>query len=613
MDTYIGIWEGEYRVYSQSDELLNRFKVRRNYWWEGEVMMGRVVYEFASGSQNYYHRIILSEGYPYAFVTDTPTSDQVRSALKGSSVKGTLIWTRVLPQGSLPVRISERITTRDDVPFIEFWGDQEAKNAQGNSMLVRIDGFLAYLPGSREESVALSSPAQPILPENPLPEAQTPVETTAPETAALTETTAGTTPEIPAQVSAPSTEPAKLTEIPAETQKALDTLSPLPPKSSAEAETPKEAAPETPKSKKKKSKQRELPKEAPTDQALPEKPAANEGTTPAELPATENTPTAPAETGEAPNTVIPTDPTPAATPETASSTAPEEQPVTAKEEPLVPHETEPLPSAAHDADPKVETTSPETGIEESIQVTPAPDKIDPVPEEKPANPKAKPAKKEKKQKTPAKQPKPKQKADSKTAGEALPPPPPLYPEKPATDTQPPALETPPVSENPVTQPELTTQANAQPTPAESIATEAVTESSAETPVPVTETPVSPAETPEPTPSETSTLPIETPISTGAESLSIETPGPAPATERTPEPAIRSSISSLQSELEQLKIVGVKTGDGENMLLVDYYLIYKPGQPMDTQTPCTFTGIVDSMIHFMDLEGNTYSIPVPTLP
>jgi len=150
MDSYVGIWQGEYRIYSGNDELINQFKVNRNYWWDGAVLQGRVSYDFGQAKQTYYHRVILSDGVPFSFVTETANSEEIRSALKGEFLKGTMVWTRVLPKGSLPVRISERIVQSDSGRFIEFWGNQEAKDAKGESMLVRIEGFAAYVPDSRE-------------------------------------------------------------------------------------------------------------------------------------------------------------------------------------------------------------------------------------------------------------------------------------------------------------------------------------------------------------------------------------------------------------------------------------------------------------------------------
>lgn len=157
LDPYVGVWQGEYRIYSQEDDLLNQFKVNRNYWWDGAVLMGRVSYDFGESKQTFFHRITLSEGVPFSFVTDSASSSEVRSALKGELLKGTLVWTRVMPRETLPVRISERIVESGDGRFIEFWGNQEAKDAAGASLLVRIEGFAAYLPESREFVVATES------------------------------------------------------------------------------------------------------------------------------------------------------------------------------------------------------------------------------------------------------------------------------------------------------------------------------------------------------------------------------------------------------------------------------------------------------------------------
>jgi hypothetical protein len=154
-DPYLGEWNGEYRIYSQQNELLNSFKVSRKYWWEGTIMMERVIYDFGDLKQTYFNRILLSEGMPYAFVTDSPDSDKIRSALRGSTLKGTTIWTRVLPKGSLPVRISERIVPKGNDLHIDFWGDQEARNNDGETMFVRIEGFLVYLAGSRDIKVTI--------------------------------------------------------------------------------------------------------------------------------------------------------------------------------------------------------------------------------------------------------------------------------------------------------------------------------------------------------------------------------------------------------------------------------------------------------------------------
>lgn len=154
LDPYVGLWQGEYRIFSQEDDLLNQFKVNRNYWWDGSVLLGRVSYDFGELKQTFFHRIILSDGVPFSFVTDSVNASEVRSALKGELLKGTLVWSRVMPRGSLPVRISERIVKSEDGRFIEFWGNQEAKDAQGASFLVRIEGFAAYLPDSRDFVVA---------------------------------------------------------------------------------------------------------------------------------------------------------------------------------------------------------------------------------------------------------------------------------------------------------------------------------------------------------------------------------------------------------------------------------------------------------------------------
>jgi len=155
LDPYVGVWQGEYRIYSQDDTLLNQFKVNRNYWWDGSVLLGRVSYDFGQIKQTYFHRMILSDGVPFSFVTDTANSDEVRSALKGEFLRGTQVWSRVLPKGSLPVRISERIVSSDEGKFLEFWGNQEAKDTDGKSLLVRIEGFAAYVPDSREFVVAV--------------------------------------------------------------------------------------------------------------------------------------------------------------------------------------------------------------------------------------------------------------------------------------------------------------------------------------------------------------------------------------------------------------------------------------------------------------------------
>lgn len=161
-DPYIGVWQGEYRIYSQQDKLLNQFKVNRNYWWDGAILMERVSYDFGEVKQTYFHRIVLSEGMPFSFVTDNVDPEKIRSALRGENVKGTLIWSRVLPKESLPVRISERIVRKEGELYIEFWGDQEAKDHQGDSILVRIEGFLAYLPDSRNFVVASDNAAEVI-------------------------------------------------------------------------------------------------------------------------------------------------------------------------------------------------------------------------------------------------------------------------------------------------------------------------------------------------------------------------------------------------------------------------------------------------------------------
>jgi hypothetical protein len=160
-DPYLGVWQGEYRIYSQNDELLNQFKVNRNYWWDGDVMMGRVSYDFGGVKKTYFHRILLSQGTPFSFVTDRIDADEIRSALSGEILKGTVVWTRVLPREGLPVRISERINVEDDNPFIEFWGNQEALDASGRSMLVRIEGFLSFMADSRDFVTATDPESDP--------------------------------------------------------------------------------------------------------------------------------------------------------------------------------------------------------------------------------------------------------------------------------------------------------------------------------------------------------------------------------------------------------------------------------------------------------------------
>ena len=175
-DPYLGVWNGEYRIFSQQDELLNSFKVERKYWWEQTIMMEQVTYDFGDMQQTYFNRIVLSDGMPFSFVTDSPNSDKIRSALRGSSLKGTMIWTRVLPKGSLPVRISERIVKKGEERFIDFWGDQEAINNRGASMFVRVEGYLVFLPGSRdyEPSVPEEETPEPVMvPDEPV-EPETP-------------------------------------------------------------------------------------------------------------------------------------------------------------------------------------------------------------------------------------------------------------------------------------------------------------------------------------------------------------------------------------------------------------------------------------------------------
>lgn len=177
LDPYVGIWKGEYRIYSQQDTLLNQFKVNRNYWWDGDVLQGRISYDFGQVKQTYFHRIILSEGVPFSFVTETAASKEIKSALKGELLKGTLVWSRVLPKGSLPVRVSERIVEGDEGKFIEFWGNQEAKDAQGDSFLVRIEGFAAYFPESRDFVVATEEvEPNPILSEEAPPALAGPID-----------------------------------------------------------------------------------------------------------------------------------------------------------------------------------------------------------------------------------------------------------------------------------------------------------------------------------------------------------------------------------------------------------------------------------------------------
>ena len=179
LDPYLGIWSGEYRIFSQQDELLNSFKVERKYWWKQTIMMEQVTYDFGDMQQTYFNRIVLSDGMPFSFVTDSPESEKIRSALRGSSLKGTMIWTRVLPKGSLPVRISERIVKKGEERFIDFWGDQEAINNKGESMFVRIEGYLVFKTGSRDYRPSAPEPEIPesvIVPDEPLEPIVTSVE-----------------------------------------------------------------------------------------------------------------------------------------------------------------------------------------------------------------------------------------------------------------------------------------------------------------------------------------------------------------------------------------------------------------------------------------------------
>ncbi len=143
---YVGLWEGEYKIFSEQDELLNDFKVSREYWWAGDELRGKVVYDFGDNQKTFHNRILLVDSVPFTYVADSPGAADPLYALRGEYVNETLVWLRDLSlvNDGFQARINEQIVNDEFGVYLQFWGDQQAIDAEGNKLVVAIEGFLAY-------------------------------------------------------------------------------------------------------------------------------------------------------------------------------------------------------------------------------------------------------------------------------------------------------------------------------------------------------------------------------------------------------------------------------------------------------------------------------------
>ncbi|MBN2235416.1 MAG: hypothetical protein JW706_09715 [Opitutales bacterium] len=162
-DDYLGTWEGEFEIKTSRGELLNKFGVRRAYWWEDQALKGNVVYIFEDGESESTYRIILSEWEPYTFVSDPSSPEAILFALKGDVARGTATWSKMLPKTSLPTQLNEKVVREEGEYIMKLWGDQEAVDPNGKPVLVRVEGALRRisLEAERPEPVPIVSKPEP--------------------------------------------------------------------------------------------------------------------------------------------------------------------------------------------------------------------------------------------------------------------------------------------------------------------------------------------------------------------------------------------------------------------------------------------------------------------
>lgn len=162
-DDYLGTWEGEFEIKTSRGELLNKFGVRRAYWWDDQALKGNVVYIFEDGESESTYRIILSEWEPYTFVSDPSSPEAILFALKGDVARGIATWSKMLPKTSLPTQLNEKVVREEGEYIMKLWGDQEAVDPNGKPVLVRVEGSLRRisLEAERPEPVLIVSKPEP--------------------------------------------------------------------------------------------------------------------------------------------------------------------------------------------------------------------------------------------------------------------------------------------------------------------------------------------------------------------------------------------------------------------------------------------------------------------
>jgi len=162
-DDYLGTWEGDFEIKTSRGELLNKFAVKRAYWWEDQALKGNVSYIFEDGESVSTYRIILSEWEPYTFISDPSSPEAILFALKGDVARGTATWSKMLPKTSLPTQLNEKVVREEGEYIMKFWGDQEGVDPNGKPVLVRVEGSLRRisLQAERPEPVAVVLKPEP--------------------------------------------------------------------------------------------------------------------------------------------------------------------------------------------------------------------------------------------------------------------------------------------------------------------------------------------------------------------------------------------------------------------------------------------------------------------
>lgn len=162
-DDYLGTWEGDFEIKTSRGELLNKFAVKRAYWWEDQALKGNVSYIFEDGESVSTYRIILSEWEPYTFISDPSSPEAILFALKGDVARGTATWSKMLPKTSLPTQLNEKVVREEGEYIMKLWGDQEGVDPNGKPVLVRVEGSLRRisLQAERPEPVAVVLKPEP--------------------------------------------------------------------------------------------------------------------------------------------------------------------------------------------------------------------------------------------------------------------------------------------------------------------------------------------------------------------------------------------------------------------------------------------------------------------